>query len=358
MREQIETHKIFLDTSVFIKENFFAGKKLKAFLKHAETSDIELITTPITLEESLSNIAKFSSVANSAFKRQLKELNNKAKIFKNIPILTPIFTLGDEFKYDEEIKDLARRFTKQINEYFTIVPIDSETTLKVLKDYFDFKPPFKDGKKKHEFPDAFVLNSLESWCKTKKEKMYIVTDDEDFVSFDSSYLIPVRDYDRLLEQISFTFSDANMLPKVEALIKDKEYEIIERIKEVFTDEFPWDGFDDNQGYEYEVHGLDKIEAFIDYFYVLYFYGNTASVELVVPVTYTADVSYEDTSTGWYDKEDEIWYHTESVDDKIECESILKVIIEVTIELPGKPVKWEEWEFKEISSGIPPNIKIR
>ena len=357
MRKQIETHKVFLDTSIFIKENFFAGKKLKAFFEHAKTSDIELFITPITLNECLANVEKFSSDANSCLKKLLKELDNKANIFKNMPSLTSIFELSDKFNYDYEVSTLKDQFVKQIDEHFTSIPIDSEVTSKVIDDYFNFKPPFKDGKKKYEFPDAFVLNSLETWCKVKKEKIYVVANDEDIISFESKYLIPVREYDKLLEQISFTFSDANMLPKVQDLLEEKEKEIVDKIITEFTDEFPWDGYDNSNGYEYDVHGLDKVEGYISEHFVLYFFDNTATIELTVPISYLADVSYDDTYSGWYDKEDDRWYNVERVDTKISGETTLKVSIECTIELPGKPVEWDEWEFKEISSGIPDNIEI-
>ena len=357
MTEQIETHKVFLDTSIFIKENFVAGKKLKAFLKHAEASNIELIITSITLRECLANIEKYSSDANSSLKKFLRELDNKAKIFKNVPSLSFIFKLGDEFKYDDELVVLKHQFVKQIDKCFTNIPIDSEVTSKVINDYFNFEVPFKNGKKKHEFPDAFVLNSLESWSKENKEKIYVVADDDDLISFKSKYLIPVRKYDELLEQISFTFSDANMLAKIQRLLEEKEGDIIDKIIGEFRNEFPWDGYDNSNGYDYDVNGLDEVDGSISEHYVLYFFENTATIELTVPIKYLADVSYDDTSTGLYDKEDDQWYNVERVDVKISGEATLKIIIECTIELPGKPVEWGEWEYKEISSGIPNNIEI-
>ncbi|WP_143961315.1 PIN domain-containing protein [Litoribacter populi] len=357
MIEQIETNKIFLDTSIFIKENFFAGEKLKAFFKHAKISNIELIITPITLNECLANIEKSSSDANSSLKKIFKDLDTKCKILKNVVSLSSLFNLSDEFKYDEEVNVLKEQFVKQVDDHFTNIPINSEVTSKVINDYFNSKPPFKDLKKKHEFPDAFVLNSLDTWCKRIKEKIYVVTGDEDLISFESKYLIPVTKYDKLLEQVSFTFSDANMLPKVHDLLEEKEKEIVDKIIEEFTFEFPMDGFDNRNGYEYDVHILDKVEGYISEHFVLYFSDNTVSIELTVPINYSADVSYEDTSTGWYDKEDDIWYNVEKIETKIDGETILKVSKECNIELPGKPVEWDDWELKEISSGIPDSIYI-
>jgi hypothetical protein len=36
---------------------------------------------------------------------------------------------------------------------------------------------------------------------------------------------------------------------------------------------------------------------------------------------------------------------------------LIVIVEIEFELPGKEVYWKDWEFIEISSGIPTDVSI-
>ena len=359
MKKQIDTHYIYLDTSIFIKENFFAGNKLKAFFKHAQNSDIELLITDITLNESIANLEKSARESYSVLKRSLKEIDTKSKTFKNIESLNDLFRLHDTFAFEKELATLQDSFRQQIKNNFCTIELDSEVSLKIIADYFNQNPPFKDGKKKSEFPDAFVLNSLEAWCKKNEEKIYIVSDDDDIISYKSDYLLPIKHYDKLLDQISYTYSDDNILPKVEDIITKSEEGIIKAIKEEFFNQFPFDGFDQHQGYEYQINSLDEINANIESHSVLYFYYNTASVELIVPIDYSMDVSYEDKSMGWYDKEDELWYNTESYRETISGESVLKVIIKVTIELPGKPLYGYEdtWEFVEISSGVPTDIAI-
>lgn len=359
MKKQIDTHYIYLDTSIFIKENFFAGNKLKAFLKHSENSDIELLITDITLNESIANLVKSARESYSALKRALKEIDTKSKLFKNIDSLNYLFQLHDTFAFEKELATLLDLFRQQIKNYFDIIDLDSEVSLKVIADYFNQNPPFKDGKKKSEFPDAFVLNSLDAWCKKRGEKVYVVSDDDDIISYKSDYLIPIKHYDKLLDQISYTYSDDNIHPKVEDLITKSEEDIIQAIKEEFLKEFPFDGFDQHQGFEYQINSLYEINAHIKTYSVLYFNYTTASVELIVPIDYNMDVSYEDKSMGWYDKEDDMWYNTESYRETLSSETILKVLIKVTIELPGKPLyDYEDrWEFVEISSGVPTDIAI-
>ena len=357
MKEEIKTHYIFLDTSIFIKENFFAGNKLKAFLKHEKESEIELLTTEITKKECHSNLNKFLINSNATFKKTLKELSNKAKTFKNIDSLNEIFNLHNSFEFEKEKDVLHKKFEKIKSDHFKEVDIDPSKTLKIVADYFDFKPPFKDGKKKNEFPDAIVLNSLETWCKENNEKIYVVTEDEDLNSYESDYLIPIKEYDKLLDQISFTFSDENISTKIDEILESKETEIISTIEDKFADDFPYSGFDDSQGFEYESNGIEKFEGSIDSHSVLQIFDNVATVELTIPVNYTVDVSYENTSIGWYDKEDDRWYGTEMENKLVSDDCKLIVIVEIEFELPGKEVYWKDWEFIEISSGIPTDVSI-
>jgi len=357
MKEEIKTCYIFLDTSIFIRENFFAGNKLQAFLKHEEESEIELLTTDITIKECMSNLHEFLANSNATFNQALKELNGKAKTFKNIESLNVIFNLQKTFDFEKEKLLLEEKLTKLISKHFKVVNIDSNKTLKVIDDYFNFKPPFKNGKKKHEFPDALVLNSLETWCKRNHRKIYVVADDDDFNSFESDLLIPIKEYDRLLDQISFTFSDENISKKIDEIIDEKRDEIISLIEVRFIDSFPTDGLDYSQGYEYEIKEIKGVSSYIECHSVLQIFDNVAKVELTVPIDYKIDVSYEDTNSGWYDREDDRWYGVENINRTISGECTLIVIVEIDFDLPGKEALWNDWKFIEISSGIPSDISI-
>lgn len=46
--------------------------------------------------------------------------------------------------------------------------------------YFDGDPPFGQGKKKHEFPDAFVLSALDDYNKEHEANIALVSNDGDF----------------------------------------------------------------------------------------------------------------------------------------------------------------------------------
>lgn len=357
MKEEIKTHFIFLDTSVFIQENFFAGNKLKAFLKHEKESDIELVSMDITFRELQSNLAEYFRKAHNELGNALKGLNNKAKIFKNLTSLNSVYRIEDEVDFDSELKTLQERLEIQHNSHFRTIDLNSDSLPKIIDDYFFLNPPFKEGKKKFEFPDAFVLNSLEEWCIANGEKMYVVSNDSDMLSYKSDHLLMIKEYDKLLELISFTYSEKNISSKIDELIEHNKDTILMKVESAFAEEFPTNGWDDTYGYEYEVHGIEELVSEIDDYHVLSVYDNLANVELSIPVAYKVHITYEDTSMAIFDKEDDRYYFEEYVDDKIAGDDLLKVIIEIQVPLPGKIVtEFDNFEPIEIN-GIPDNIRI-
>lgn len=66
----------------------------------------------------------------------------------------------------------------------------------VFDAYFDSKPPFgKSERKRHEFPDAFALRSLEEWAKSRNTTLLAISKDKDWAAFaeSSDHLVVVTD---------------------------------------------------------------------------------------------------------------------------------------------------------------------
>lgn len=355
-KEELITNKIFIDTSVFIQENFFKGSKLNAFYKHAKEGEIELFITVITINEVLANVEKKFEQANQVFKSTIKELDTKAKVLKNIEGFNYIFGLNDAFDASKELKNLKKKMHRTLNENFKVIEIDISKTMKIFDDYFQEKSPFKAGQKKEEFPDAFVLNSLETWCLKNKEKIYILSTDPDILNYPSQKIIPIKEYDKLLNQISYTYSADNKIVKVEEVLDKCNKEIVDAIREEFEDSFPSEGWDDSYGYEYQLNGFESIELEPMGHSILSIFNNEASIELSYRVFYNAEIGYEDLSTAFYDKEDGIYYGTEQLTQIISGIADIDVDLKITIDLPGKAVVWE-WELLGISKGLPDNISL-
>ena len=109
---------------------------------------------------------------------------------------------------DELEKRCLEKLTRQWEEfkgYFTIEELPLVGSLEDVADwYFKIQPPFSEKKKK-EFPDAFIISALESYCKKHQVKIAIVSDDRDFekaCSIRKQYFVyhsELRDYVQALK---------------------------------------------------------------------------------------------------------------------------------------------------------------
>ncbi len=108
--EEIQTNNVYIDTGVFIKENYFAGIKLNAFIKHSKEDKIELYTTIVTLGECLTNFEEEFRQGKNLFKTTINKLGNKAKILKNVNSIKSIFEIEHEFDPEKELKLLKKKF--------------------------------------------------------------------------------------------------------------------------------------------------------------------------------------------------------------------------------------------------------
>jgi hypothetical protein len=81
-----------------------------------------------------------------------------------------------------------------------IVKADTINSEDLLSMYFEKKPPFGDGKKKAEFPDAISLLSLKSHLRDN-EKIYVISDDSDLKAYcgNDPQFICVDTLDKLLD---------------------------------------------------------------------------------------------------------------------------------------------------------------
>jgi hypothetical protein len=111
---------------------------------------------------------------------------------------------------------------------FTFVPIEANIS-EIFDDYFAGTPPFGEGKKKSEFPDAFVLASLLSWLRPGRPKMYIVGKDPDLLKFCSgrSDLIQL---DSVAQLLSLALASSELLARLDAHVRANS-RMLEKLRE-------------------------------------------------------------------------------------------------------------------------------
>jgi hypothetical protein len=170
---------VFLDTQVFRKALFGvcnpAFKKLSEICKDG---DVRLVTTKITRQEIDAQIEE----AGPDIK---KTLGKAASILAGLGLPEPAIQGTSAATITEAeivvfLKDLVATFFRDCEVQDIEFP--KGALHNVLDLYFGKRPPFGAGKKKAEFPDAFVLEALKSKAGRNGESIYVVSEDTDLVA--------------------------------------------------------------------------------------------------------------------------------------------------------------------------------
>lgn len=177
-----EDFNVFLDSNIYIRYNFnmysnMHMKRLKDFIN--DNINVKLYSNKIVEKECLSAI---NSKAKDTFK-DIHALRNKMKW--DMLSSTKLKDNLEEIQIEDEnelVEVSKENFYKFLNDFNVInIPIDTVDTEIIFENYFNSIPPFEEKKKK-EFPDAFIIESIKMFQKSNSYmKMYIVSQDKGFL---------------------------------------------------------------------------------------------------------------------------------------------------------------------------------
>lgn len=330
----LKTRNIFIDTEVFVSNNFFQNKNLQRLAEFGNLETVNLYLTEITKNEIQSNIKENLLNAQQDINNFKKIISNKGKILKNLQNFKPYFDLPKlevNLNFDQLSIELEN-FIKEGKVKF--IPFDLANITDVVNNYFNQKPPFSLGKKKYEFPDAIVLSAIENWCKKENEQIYVISDDADFKSYISSEIITIPNIKIMLDKIIKQYQTDEIL-WITAIFEINKEKIIEKISEKFIEKIS-----DEIGFEIEISDV-KIDEIILYEELLV-EENLSSGEyffqLDYDITFTAQITYEDYTYSSYDREDDKYYFTEKVTRQIEMGTTqtAEILLETYFEDGEKP----------------------
>lgn len=320
---------VFLDTQVFIANNFnYSNESFSRLLHLVQEGKISLVTTTITINEITANIVSSISEAKNA----INEFKKKARILKNCstPSYEPIWE-----RFDIELKktDLLGQLTNFINNTNTLtIPLTGNSIQSIFEKYFSSLPPFKEGKKKYEFPDAFAIAALEQWSSQNNEFVYVISGDEDWklaCEMSKSDLVCYEKLEALFQLIEF---DNKLIAK---LSEDYFNNHLEKIVSTISDQFEVLGFDidgsdigrtidDEEVEQIKAQNIELIEK-----YLVRINQNTLFYTARFKVTYIADLLYTDNTDAYYDNEEGQYFNGEDVQESITSSTILPVEIDIS-----------------------------
>ena len=338
MKEQGK-HIIFVDTSVFESENFFKGRRLKHLCDLSKNGQIEVKITDIIYNEIVQRINSNILKAQTAFKRANSLINGEGKVLKNINDFNDFYPLPmvDIESTQLKLKSQLDLFLKE--NLIEIISSSISDIQEVFQNYFETKAPFKEGKKKNEFPDAFTYNTICKWSQSNNKKVYIISNDSDFNELttdkvDCSYILST-----ILDLISREIDDKHT-EFIESVYEDSLLEITSSLESDFKDELTdavynkilHDPFYEEP--EVEIPTDIEVEIVIGVINEIVI-DSSFSYEVESNITFSISVEYTDLSMAYYDKEDGVWWGEERVTETKNYSANVISIAEFSYDLEDK-----------------------
>lgn len=349
----LETRKVFIDTQYFVKIGLhFNNPALKSFSKLCDAGELQHLITSVVNQEVQGKIELSVKEALSA----MQIFRRKARMLSEIDD-DKIKMLFSEIPEEEVYKKASDVFEELLKgcktEYIQADEVDAE---EVLTLYFKRKPPFGEGKKKSEFPDALSLLSLKSHL-SDDDMLYVISEDEDLKSFCDvdTQLVHVDTLDKLLDIYSQHTNERTNQIKLyfaqnEAAIKTKVEEYLEGC-DVYNSS-TWENSEVDDGLT--VTSVGEIDPS-----VIYVSDEECQVTFDVDVEFEVTVTGPDFNNGIYDKEEGRVYTFGSISRSETVSRTFTVEVWLSYEyLDGKLESIEEVEFHiaGVSGGIEVDVE--
>ena len=313
---------IFIDTSIFISSNFNVNSSVFSSLQSlCSAGHVRLILTDITIEEIKSNLSKPIREAESA----IKKARTKARVLRNVKSDGYQFLFGEMNKEEIYSKIYAQlsKFCQDCNA--TILNAMEIPAKPIFEDYFQCNPPFGEGKKKSEFPDAFVISAIIAWCESNKDTVYTVSSDPDFknASMQNDYLEYLPSIAKFIE---IRLADENILVGV---IHDHMKQQKNRIFEAVADQIKeyemivQDADFDAEAFIEEVSIIDMNDASI-----INISDNKATIEASILAYLNVDVNCYDPDSWYKDPEDKTIHYWDKIEDVFEREEYVEIEFDI------------------------------
>jgi hypothetical protein len=347
----LRTRNIFIDTQAFVKAGLdFQSRVIKAFVDASGSGELNHIMTSISRSEIRD---KITESIKDALNRVI-DFRRKAKILEGSadPVILGLFAQYDPAHVHKLAQDVFQSFIDDSKA--KILSLEKVNAEDVFSRYFSQEPPFQEGKKKHEFPDAFSLLAIKHHL-NDREECYVVSEDSDLKAFCAAnpQFILVEDLGKLLDV--YNSHDAMRFAFVKDFIAHNVIPIKRSIEEQvdeaeFYNNSTWE---DAEVISHTVRGIDDFEPDI-----IYIDDESCVVSFVVDVRSLVEVEGPDYVNGIYDRESGhvVTFDNTLREDEVEIE--VKVEIELDFEVKDDEFVVQEMRVRlpEISRGIEVGIE--
>lgn len=306
----LDCENLFVDTSVFVKENFFDGRRLRSIFDLGKQGYFKLIFSPITIMEIKNRYRKLVKIASTVHNEVINDKKGDLRVLRNHSKSPDILV---KFPSDKEIcQEFNDQLDLALNESGALILDYPILSIKeVFTDYFSGNAPFDKAEKKHEFPDAFALAHMDSWCQANKCKALVFTSDKGFAAKKYPSVNITLSYEKYIE---------DLLKKIDPKRIDVLFQLIDRNKEkieadivdsVKEDLYRDDTYDNITNWV-EVHNITikQLKPTMYKTEIVKLETDRIEVEYTIDFDYKVALEIDDEESGIYDSEDHTYLFRE------------------------------------------------
>ena len=324
-------YNIFIDTSIFKDQCFdVENRQFQSLERLRQSGLINLFITDVVKAE-VENRIKF-------------EVEDGAKLVKK-----KARTLWTYFntKKEDITQDLLNKFNNYIKKNFTLIEVpENGIGKRIIYNYLNNKPPFDTSKedKKHEFPDAFIIEAIAEYLEERNWKGIFLSGDHDCISFINNN--ERLDYEEKIGTLLNRLNTKNdeCTAKISQAMNNQNSNLVS-VLNAFLESLDIDhyGYDtdelsQNSFFDFDISSVDYIEDSLEFsrtdYYIYDIDSETEYVQLAISVQYqvNAVLNADDYSNASYDKEDDRYYFVENIeiDNRFQVEEV-EIVVGLNIE---------------------------
>jgi hypothetical protein len=167
---------VLLDTSVLAGQQYnFGSVAMSSFVPAAAAKKIVLLLPAPTEQEILNQIDERSKEALQALETAKRKAPFLEK-WEHFPKVRP--DAASSWQVTRHAQKEWRAFLKRFE--LQRLGYEGVNLAEIMKWYGQILPPFREGKKRKEFPDAFSIAIVSDWAKKHATAVAVVSEDSDF----------------------------------------------------------------------------------------------------------------------------------------------------------------------------------
>lgn len=338
MADIAATKNVFLDTEVFdCHQLALDASSFRRLIRLAVEGNVRVLLTSVTVSEIRAHIGQHAE-------KSYKQVETYRRILPTArEVITPEMHAALSGATAEQFRQsLLQAFDRFLSETKAIVlSVDGVSSEAIFKDYFECNPPFGEGDKKFEFPDAFTAAALKVWAQEERESIFIVSNDRDWrrVCQKEEAFIHQGQLGELLEK----FADSEVV----SFLREGFSGRLEEVKALLDAEAKSLYFFSSDGVEPEIEEPDDVDISIDDFHIIEAEHGEATVSVTCTLHYAVTVVDSDPDSGYTDPDDGdrryVYRRSGSVEGDVELEA--KVTLQYDPEEPDQ-VTFETVSFAQ------------